>query len=1320
MIQRFRIGNNLSIIWLLYEEDGNIHNLEGKEIELYMVCGGYKHPVTDYTITENAIAWTFPAAIQTRTGYYKLVLLERDATRGLYSFDVAQAFCLEPRSALRNIKTIVDEDATVQVRSVLTYAHITNLASIDTVTSEDGKSATVVVHLTNGKSFTLPFNPGTGEGGSGTPLTPATADRLGGLKVGFVQDGDKYPVRLNTQSHAYVEIPGARGVTVHDGLYSTSTEDALSANMGRVIREMIESLPSGGGSGSNGPTYRLYYDDLPEGERRQGSPIVLWRFKSSSNYWDRIPSTGDIAMVFDGSGTVHCFELSVIEDEEEEGGLYITSNSTLRQFSLNVADLNGGGGSSQPGEPGDPGRSITSVQNWYKLCADESVQATQMDVADPSSSAGGSWSLTAGSPSVEYPYLRCFMQVNYDTPLENGYTYTRSSAFTARYYNAQSNADYDELVQSLANLRAELLADLQGYETDLSELTAALDALRNTISGSISTQLTELRNRLNEINGTDVELIKNNGLWAVMTSWVSATGNKKAFADIILNAETAKALIQTGSTFFDHSVGGEFTLDGLIGLISGKVTRQDVNAMIASAQFSVDPSSLNSVISKSQACWKKDGLLYPYDLYLDDFLTANPSGTLADYETYMQKTAANGGPAGDTNRPAGAFELVVVVEQFSSIQQTVDQISASIDTTKYMWHKDGHYYSYDNFQTEYAARAAAYTSYTYEQYVQNVLLYTRVEVGTALSNITQTSGEIRSILGDMGYYWTRTDGGTQQYERYAVPSNKTRAEYVSEMQTAGWRLVSFASKMSVIDQFPDSITSLVKNSTLVWIKSTETGAAYCRDYDYWLTEYNSEPRVVTYEEYVPVAHTGYVLTVVTNSFSRIKQTADSISSAVTRIDGHEERLSSVEQSAEEISLAVTKSRSCWRSNVNGTLEDYEHFRSDYNTYKESAINPVDYEDWVENTQNYTLTNAFEAVSGIKIQSDKIWAAVGDGDDVLASIEILAQSDVDEETGSKIILDATNVQINGGLQAGVVNAGAIASGAVTTDKLDAGAVTAGKIDANAITAAKIQAGAVTTDKLAADAVTAAKIAAGTITADKLASGVIRTDFLETALSGGSKVTIENGLIVIRDSDNNIRIKIGQEVGDGTPVLKFYSEDDDENPLYDLGPAGILQSGGPVTIPEWTKYKAVRKSAQGGRFDANGTETIVPSSAVGIYKYEAGYRLLESPVGSGHYAIQYMNPFDMRSYSGNEPAINGDYFSQYRSRLDAETYDIYLLPLGDYILMPIAENRTTGRITADVVRITMLNGARHVNTNLEATFTMSGDNYILQSIAPPINL
>lgn len=393
MIQRFRIGNNLSVIWLLYEDDGNIHNLEGKNIELYMACGGYKYPVTDYTVTENAVAWVFPAAMQTKTGYYKLVLIERDPVRGLYSYDVSEAFCLEPKDALTNIETIVDEDATVQIKSVLTYAHITNLASVDTVETEGGTVAEI--HLTNGKTFNIPLGGGgSGSGGGGSyTLLPATATRLGGIRVGFTKDGAKYPVRLDGLNNAYVEVPDSGSITVLNSLYSHSEGDALSANMGRALREMIESLPSGGGDGGGEGVlgrsrYVLYLRyGGPEFFRRPGTNISLWKFRTGSEYWDIYPRTGDIAMCFNGSGTIGCFEVAVSENEGDEEEIVIYNNSTMRQFHLNVADLEGGGGGGGDVEPGEPGRSITGVDYWFKLTADESVQATPMSVADPSSSA---------------------------------------------------------------------------------------------------------------------------------------------------------------------------------------------------------------------------------------------------------------------------------------------------------------------------------------------------------------------------------------------------------------------------------------------------------------------------------------------------------------------------------------------------------------------------------------------------------------------------------------------------------------------------------------------------------------------------------------------------------------------------------------------------------------------------------------------------------------------------------------------------------------------------------------------------------------------
>ena len=1170
--QRFRIGNNLAIQWLLYENDGNIHNIEGKELEVYMVSGGNKFPVKVYTVTENAIAWTFLAGMQTKTGYYKLVLLERDPVNGLYSFDVHEAFELVSEEDAEKYDNVIAKDSFLQVSSVLTYAHITNLASVDEVVTSDGRSKVVKFTLTNGKTFTIPFVPGSGSGG-GDGGGDEGGDDLSILGIVVLESG-YFPAYESGEDLYYFEGSGnffnvpfdqlkegdfvwyfgdpgflwawqlteverspytasgwsivGRLVTakmslfpilydVIDDLYSDSTTAALSANMGKALRTIIEN-----------------HANTPASETTLGH-IKLNYPESGNNY----------AVKVDGKNRA-----------------YVT--------------VPGGGGGSDDPDGGTAGRSITGTDLWYKLTADESVQATPMGVGDPSSVAGGQWSLTAGNPTVQYPYLRAFLQVNYDSPLDSGYTYTRSGAFTARYFNSDSSADYQDLVRALAQLRTDLFAELGDYDAAMTALNAAIESLRSTISGTISNQLNDLNNRLNQINGTDVEEIKNNaqGLWGVMTSWVSETGDKKAFADIIANAQDAKITLQTGSTFFDHIVGGDFTLDGILGQLAARLTRQDVSAMIASAQFSVDPSSLNAVISKSQACWKNlgDGLLYPYDLYLLDFMSDHaeddPPVTLSDYEDYM--TAQTGGP------DDGPFELVVVVEQFSAIQQTVDEISASVDETKYMWQKGAQYASYNSFVSQWDARSDVYSGYTYDQYVTNVLGYTKVEVGSALSNITQKSDEIKLQLGDMGYFWRRATNDGYEYQMYAVPSNKTRDQYVTEMQAAGWSRITYASKMSIIDQFPDSITALVKNSTNVWIDSDATGEAYCRSYDYWLSDYNETlPSALTYEEYVRLEHPSYALTLVTNSFSRIKQTADAISSAVSSVEGFDNRISAIEQTAGEIELSVTKSQLCWVNNSDGTMKAYLYFMDAYETYKESASNPLDYEDWVENTKNHSLDDSFHAVSGVKIQGDKIWAGVGDGNDLKASIEIIANADVDAQTGSKIILDATNVQINGGLQVGVVDEDQIVNGAITSTKIVGGAITTGHLAANAVTADKIAAGAITASKISAGSVTADKIAAGAITAEKIATGVLDAavaNVLESLTVGEySSIVLEDGFIKVYDSNGKLRIKIGQGANDDSPVLWFYGPAGESAPLYDLGPEGIRLLGVSVYPETWVPAK-----------------------------------------------------------------------------------------------------------------------------------------------------
>lgn len=385
-----------------------------------------------------------------------------------------------------------------------------------------------------------------------------------------------------------------------------------------------------------------------------------------------------------------------------------------------------------------------------------------------------------------------------------------------------------------------------------------------------------------------------------------------------------------------------------------------------------------------------------------------------------------------------------------------------------------------------------------------------------------------------------------------------------------------------------------------------------------------------------------------------------------------------------ITSTVTKAQYIWYDTATGDIYEYDHFT------KTSGESFADYELRVKNLFGKDQNDEYiielrliaDEMSAIKQESDNILLVVGDGTNYSAGLQILKNAQWRDPngnlitnpngtpaTGSKIILDAGRVEINGVLSAGIISANAAAI-----------------------------------KQLAAE-----QINATTIVADTLTTRGVNNSYIE----------IDDGFINFYDNLGNLRISMGQGSNDTSPVLNFYSASDDVNPLYNLGPDGIFRSNGPITLPEWTKYKAVMKSQSGGSFDKDGTEVIDPASAVGFYRYDAGYRALESPSGSGIYVIQYMNPFD-NTFSGTEPSINGDYFNQYRSHLDSSTYTTYLMPLGEYIVMPISEDRTSGRITAPAVRINTVNGERHVNTNLEATFTQSGDDYILQTIAPPLQV
>ena len=190
------------------------------------------------------------------------------------------------------------------------------------------------------------------------------------------------------------------------------------------------------------------------------------------------------------------------------------------------------------------------------------------------------------------------------------------------------------------------------------------------------------------------------------------------------------------------------------------------------------------------------------------------------------------------------------------------------------------------------------------------------------------------------------------------------------------------------------------------------------------------------------------------------------------------------------------------------------------------------ESWYKQNNRDTAADSYEVtadvteMSAIQQKSDQILMAVGDGTEVAASIQILAH-DIGA-SGSKIILDASNVEINGGLTAGSVKSNMIDAGAITADKIAANAISADKINADALVARQVQ----------------------------------------TESAEGIKTTIVDGLFTITDTDNKVRAQFGLD-NSGNMVLNFY--DSDGELTYSFGSNGAVDHSTIYvtdTQPTWT--------------------------------------------------------------------------------------------------------------------------------------------------------
>ena len=843
--------------------------------------------------------------------------------------------------------------------------------------------------------------------------------------------------------------------------------------------------------------------------------------------------------------------------------------------------------------PGTPGRSVESIQLWFKLSTQgTNVNPPALSVADPSTTAGGGWSLQAGTPTEQQQYLWCFMQTNYSSNTDSGYPYSRSDAWISRRYNSDVSAEYSELQADLIRIESELRASIAGYVSDIQALYTSLNELSAQISSQILTDLNNVKNRLNAINQSDVNIIVRDGLFKALTSYKNSSDpGKKAFSDLVLDASKALATVNVGAEFFNGKtpqqiVSAGITLDGLLGAINMRATRAYVDSILTS-DLLLEAGMLQSVIAKAHSCWKKDGLLYQYNIYWDTFWEnyVEGEGSSSDdidsgfyaYEQYMQKSAAEGGPAGDylADLPAGPFELVVIADEFSAIKQSVDSVSSSVYGIGYMWENNttGELVSYDYFQTQYDARDPEYTAYTYDNYVTNVITgYTKKATSTVLSNFTQTANSIKSTVGQVGYLWYKeASGGGYEYNAYVIPDDTTKSSYEAAMVAAGWTLINYAEKVSQINQTDEKIELAVLRAGKCWMSTTiGSGVNAVVPYDQWYDAYTTAVAggySGTYLDYVAAYHPNYELKDLDYMLTRLIQTDSDVSLQASRLGTAESQIGNLTVSANEIKMGVGLVLKIWKHPTTGDTKSYMAFYDEW--YAEQTYV---YETWVPMRKGYQLVE-LDAVdlAGLKISQDKIWAGIGDGTDVKASISIIGNLDT-AENDSKIVLDADNVVVDGTLSAAIVNAGLLSAEELT-------------------------------------------ITEGT---------------------NGSSIVAADGLIKFYDADGNLRLEIGQGADDDCPILKFYDVDDDENPLYDLGPNGITRLGDIVEMPEFEKYTLIRfanKPTVNSRFsdlvDAGGTN-------VTLYKYKDGSRIKRIGYGASEESVlQYYNPVTGEYQSSHSP-------------------------------------------------------------------------------------
>lgn len=129
-MEKFRIGNDLSIFWAILDDDGQPYPLSDKKVRLFVTHPRGRMEVTDDMSIENGhvVVWNFQASKQRYLGTYKLTVeIYSSPTTRVLRRDIEEAFSLVSASLYEDVesgKPDINESGLLRLSSVLEVVRV--------------------------------------------------------------------------------------------------------------------------------------------------------------------------------------------------------------------------------------------------------------------------------------------------------------------------------------------------------------------------------------------------------------------------------------------------------------------------------------------------------------------------------------------------------------------------------------------------------------------------------------------------------------------------------------------------------------------------------------------------------------------------------------------------------------------------------------------------------------------------------------------------------------------------------------------------------------------------------------------------------------------------------------------------------------------------------------------------------------------------------------------------------------------------------------------------------------------------------------------